>query len=103
MSDDNNKSIVINVKDLSFKSDQHVVDLVRFLAEAIPQIDLNREGNEISVIMPISLSKRAVRLRIKKFLHKQGLSKDFRPISFKTIDSEGYAVKEKKLVELDYY
>ncbi|MHA2473987.1 MAG: hypothetical protein ACXAES_12215 [Promethearchaeota archaeon] len=42
MSDTKNKSIVINVKDLSFKSDQHVVDLVRFLAEAIPQIDLTR-------------------------------------------------------------
>lgn len=103
MSDDKNKSIVINVKDLSFKSDQHVADLVRFLAEAIPQIDLNREGNEVSVIMPKSLSKRALRLRIKKFLHKKGLSNDFRPISLKTIDKEGYTIKEKKIVELTYY
>ncbi|MHA1885954.1 MAG: hypothetical protein ACXAAI_00560 [Promethearchaeota archaeon] len=103
MSDEKNKSIVINVKDLSFKSDQHVVDLVRFLAEAIPQIDLTRDGNEISVMMPNSLSRRVLRLRIKKFLHKQGLSKDFRPISLKTVDKEGYTVKEKKIVELAYY
>ncbi|MHA2473988.1 MAG: hypothetical protein ACXAES_12220 [Promethearchaeota archaeon] len=67
------------------------------------QIDLTRDGNEISVMMPISLSRRALRLRIKKFLHKQGLSKDFRPISLKTVDKEGYTVKEKKIVELAYY
>ena len=103
MSEDDRKAITINVKDLSFKSDQHVVDLVRFLAEALPQINLNRDGNEISVEMPERLSKRALRLRIKKFLYKKGLSKDFRPISFKTIDKEGYTVKEMKIIELNYY
>lgn len=102
MSEDN-KSFTINVKDLSFKSDQHVVDLVRFLAEALPQIDVNRDGNEINVEMPVKLSKRVLRLRIKKFLYKKGLNKDFRPISFKSTDKEGYTVKEKKIIELSYY
>ncbi|MHA2391907.1 MAG: hypothetical protein ACXAEX_08045 [Promethearchaeota archaeon] len=103
MSEEKNKLITINVKDLSFKSDQHVVDLVRFLAEALPQIDLNRDGNEINVEMPLDLSKRALRLRIKKYLYKKGLNKDFRPISLKTADKEGFTVKEKKILELSYY
>jgi hypothetical protein len=103
MSEEKNKLITINVKDLSFKSDQHVVDLVRFLAEALPQIDLNRDGNEINVEMPLDLSKRALRLRIKKYLYKKGLNKDFRPISLKTADKEGFTVKEKKIIELSYY
>ena len=38
MSEGDSKTITIFVKDLSFKSDQHVVDLIRFLAEALPQI-----------------------------------------------------------------
>ncbi|MFW9881561.1 MAG: hypothetical protein ACFFG0_51505, partial [Candidatus Thorarchaeota archaeon] len=78
-----NKTITINVKDLSFKSNQHVEDLVRYLAETLPQINLNRDGNEITISMPSKLSKRALRLRIKKFLYKKGLNKDFRPISLK--------------------
>ncbi len=98
-----NKSFIINVKDLSFKSEQHVIDLIRFLSEALPQIILNRNGNDIDVEMPNKLSKRALRLRIKKFLHKKGLSNEFRPISYKTTESEGYIVKEKKIVELSYY
>ncbi len=98
-----NKSFTINVKDLSFKSEQHVLDLIRFLSEALPQIKLNRNGNDINVEMPIKLSKRALRLRIKKFLHKNNLSNNFRPISYKTVETEGYMIKEKKLVELSYY
>jgi len=103
MSEDESKTITINVKDLSFKSDQHVEDLVRFLAETLPKINLNRDGNEITISMPVKLSKRALKLRIKKFLYKKGLSKDFRPISLKLGDKDGYTVKEKKIIELSYY
>ncbi|MFX0036056.1 MAG: 60S ribosomal protein L22 [Candidatus Hermodarchaeota archaeon] len=98
-----NKAFTINVKDLSFKSEQHVLDLIRFLSEALPQIKLNRNGNDINVEMPIKLSKRTLKLRIKKFLHKNNLSNNFRPISYQTVDSKGYMLKEKKLVELSYY
>ncbi|MFW9969736.1 MAG: hypothetical protein ACFFDF_06010 [Candidatus Odinarchaeota archaeon] len=97
------KSFIINVKDLSFKSEQHVLDLIRFLSEALPQINLDRNGNDINVQMPNKLSKRVLRLRIKKFLYKNGLHNEFRPISYKTSENEGYAVKEKKIVELAYY
>jgi len=103
MSDVESKEITIFVKDLSFKSDQHVVDLIRYLAEALPQINLEREGNELNVLLPINLSKRALRLRIRKFLHKKGLYKDFRPISYKSADKEGYSIKEKKIIDLSYY
>ena len=97
------KSFTINVKDLSFKSEQHVLDLTRYLSEALPQINLTRTGNEINIEMPEKLSKRALRLRIKKFLYKNGLHNDFRPISHKTSENEGYTVKEKKIIELTYY
>ena len=103
MSDVESKEITIFVKDLSFKSDQHVVDLIRYLAEALPQISLDRDGNELNAVLPVRLSKRAVRLRIKKFLYKKGLYNDFRPISYKSADKEGYSIKEKKIIDLSYY
>lgn len=103
MSEEKSKMITINVRDLSFKSEQYVLDLVRFLAEALPQINLNREGNKIEVEMPKKLSKRAVRLRIKKYLYKKGLHEEFRPISLKSADTDGYTVKEKKIIQLSYY
>jgi len=103
MSEENSKMITINVRDLSFKSEQYVLDLVRFLSEALPQINLNRDGNKIEVEMPKKLSKRAIRLRIKKYLYKKGLHEEFRPISHKSADTDGYTVKEKKIIQLSYY
>ena len=103
MSEASTKPIVINAKELSFKSDQLVEDLERFLIEALPQLKVSRNGVEIDIEMPEKLSKRAIKLRIKKFLYKKGLDNDFRPISLKTADKDGYTVKEKRILELSYY
>lgn len=102
MSDDT-KTIYINVKDLSFKSEEHIENLTRFLAEQIPQLEINHEGNEIEVIMPVDLSKRAIKLRIKKFLYKNNLKEDYRPIAYRDDDRNGYTVKERKQFEFTYY
>jgi len=103
MSEASTKPIVINAKELSFKSDQLVEDLERFLIEALPHLKVSRNGFEIDIEMPEKLSKRAIKLRIKKFLYKKGLDNDFRPISLKTADKNGYTVKEKRILELSYY
>ena len=103
MSEVEKKNITVNVKDLSFKSEQHVSDMVRFISESLPQIIINRTGNDLEIEMPNNLSKRTIRLRIKKFLHRKDLRDQFRPISFKSMDKEGYIVKERKVVELTYY
>lgn len=97
------KQLIIEVKELSFEKDQHVNDLERFLTEQLPQIEISRNGNELEVKMPIKLSKRVLKLRIKKFLYQKGLNDKFRPISYKKIDSNGYMVKRKKVIELTYY
>ena len=103
MSEEDTKNIHINVKELSYKGEQNVTDLMRYLTEALPQIEVSRSGNEIEVVSPNKLSKRAVRLRIRKFLHKKNLYNEFRPISFKDAEKDGYIVKEKKSLELAYY
>ena len=103
MSEVKTKLLTINVKDLSFKDDKNVDDLMRYLSEALPQIKLDRDGNEIKVEMPYKLSKRALRLRIRKFLYKKGLHEEYRPISYKSAEDEGYTIKEKKILQLSYY
>jgi len=103
MSDFETKHLIIEVKELSFEKDQHINDLERFLTEQLPQIEISRNGNELEVKMPIKLSKRVLKLRIKKFLYQKGLNDKFRPISYKKIDSNGYMVKRKKVIELTYY
>ena len=97
------KQLFINIKDLSFRSDQFVDDLIRYLSEALPRINIIRNVNEIELEVPINLSKRIIRLRIRKYLYKKRLDGDFRPISYIDPDKDGYIIKEKKIVEFTYY
>jgi len=103
MSENDTKELTIEVKDLSIEKDQLVEDLLRFLEEQLPQIEISRSGNEVGVVMPGGMSKRAIKLRIKKFLHRKNLTEKFRPISYKTSDNQGYMIKEKRTLELTYY
>ena len=97
------KQIFINVKDLSFRSDNFVVDLIRYLSEALPQIKIIRDVNELEIEAPLNLSKRIIRLRIRKYLYKKKIDGDYRPISYIDPEKDGYIVKEKKLAEFTYY
>ena len=102
MSEDT-KIITINVKDLGIRSEQIVVDLIRFIAEQIPQADLKRTGNEIEVMVPMKTSKRVIKLRLKKFLYKKNLDEEYRPISYREAQKDGYMVKQKKTYQFTYY
>ena len=103
MSENGTKELTIEVKDLSIEKEQHVDDLLRFLEEQLPQIEISRSGNEVEVVMPESMSNRTIKLRLKKFLHRKNLTEKFRPISYKSTDNQGYMIKEKRTLELTYY
>jgi hypothetical protein len=103
MSEVDTKEIIINIKELSIEKEQYVDDLLRFLEEQLPQIELSRNGNELEIVMPLKLSKRAVKLRLKKFLYRKNLNEKYRPISYNTSKRQGYRIKEKRSLELAYY
>ncbi|MHA1235862.1 MAG: hypothetical protein ACTSO6_03725 [Promethearchaeota archaeon] len=103
MSEDNTKELTIDVKDLSIEKEQLIDDLLRFLEEQLPQIEISRSGNSIELNVPSSMSNRVIKLRIKKFLHRKNLTEKYRPISYNTSDIKGYRIKEKRTLELTYY
>ena len=97
------KKIILNVKDLSFKNDQYVMDLMRYISETLSNLEITRNAMEVEIKAPKNMSKKTIKLRIKKFLHKKELTSYFRPISITSKEIEGYTVKEKKTIELSYY
>ncbi len=101
------KHIVINVKELILApkvgKEQNADDLSRFLVEQLPQIEVDRNGDQLEITMPEKLSKKTVKLRIKKFLHQKNLFNEFRPILYRTHELEGYMIKKRKVLELSYY
>ena len=103
MSEDNTKELTIDVKDLSIEKEQYIEDLLRFLEEQLPQIEISRSGNNLELIVPKKMSNRVIKLRIKKFLHRKNLTEKYRPISYNDSEIKGYRIKEKRTLELTYY
>lgn len=99
MSQENTKTILINVKDLVFKGEQMILDLNRYLAESLSRIEISRNGDELQIIAPTTLSKRTIKFRIRKFFYKKALKEEYKIISSKS----GYLVKEIRRAPLSYY
>ena len=92
------KKVFINVKDLSYRDASLIIDLSRFLQEKLTGILIREEGNLLEITAPASMSKRTIRLRIRKFLYNNKLNDDFRPISYLDDDKDGYEIHEKKKI-----
>lgn len=103
MIQEDTKKIFVNIKDLSYKAEQLIEDLIRYLIEQLPQITIERSGNEFEITVPEKMAKKKIKLRIRKFIYKKGLMGEFRPISFKSGEKDGYIVKEKRILKLSYY
>lgn len=107
MSNESNRTIIVEANELNYKKgfsgNELIEGLTRFLAEALPKLQITLNGTNIEIQMPKKLSKRAIKLRIKKYLYKKGIDNDYRAISFIGPDKQGYIVKEKKMLELSYY
>lgn len=99
---ENMKTAFIDVTDLRYKKEELVEELIIFLGEQLPNLEFSRKTNEIKVEMPEDLSLRTLKLRIKKFLYKNELKDDYRPISQRDSDKEGYIIKERKTFEYTY-
>jgi len=99
---ENMKTAFIDVTDLRYKKEELVEELIIFLGEQLPNLEFSRKTNEIKVEMPEDLSLRTLKLRIKKFLYKNELKDDYRPISQRDNDKDGYIIKERKTFEYTY-
>jgi len=60
LSEDNTKELTIDVKDLSIEKEQYIEDLLRYLEEQLPQIEISRSGNSIELTVPSKMSNRVI-------------------------------------------
>ncbi len=72
---------LIDVEKLASKSETLTDELVEFLKLKFPESEIEKEGNNIIVRSERAVSKRKIRLYLKKFLHKNELSEEFKAVS----------------------
>ncbi len=85
----------IDAEHLAIEASNLVDDLGKFLAGKITSSKVEREGNRLSVKVPKGISKRALRLKITKFLHQANTAAEYRPIAVALSPNE-YKIFRKK-------
>jgi len=72
---------LVDVEKLTLEHENLLDELVEFLKSKLSEFDIEREGNNIIIRSENEVSKRKIRLFLKKFLHKNELDKDFKTVS----------------------
>ncbi len=85
----------IDADHLAIESSSLVDDLGKFLASKIASSKVERESNRLVIKVPKGVSKRAVRLKITKYLHQANTATEYRPIAVALSPNE-YKIFRKK-------
>ncbi len=85
----------IDAEHLAIEASGLVDDLGKFLAGKIASSKVERESNRLSLKVPKGFSKRALRLKITKFLHQANTAAEYRPIAVALSPNE-YKIFRKK-------
>ncbi|MHA1793349.1 MAG: 60S ribosomal protein L22 [Promethearchaeota archaeon] len=77
--------ITINIEQLAFDYDKDIDNMARFIEERITPRDglkeVVRTKNNLELKITKPLSKRKIKLFVKKYLHKSGLKLDFKVLA----------------------
>ncbi len=85
----------IDAEHLAIEASGLVDDLGKFLASKIPSSKVERDSNRLSIKVPKGFTKRALRLKITKFLHQANTAAEYRPIAVALTPTE-YKIFRKK-------
>ncbi len=72
---------LVDAEKLTLEREELLNELVEFLKLKLPEFNIEREGNNITIRSENEVSKRKIRLFLKKFLHKNELDKSFKAVS----------------------
>ncbi|MHA1683198.1 MAG: 60S ribosomal protein L22 [Promethearchaeota archaeon] len=98
-------SLHINADQMSFNNDSEIDDMARFLEERITPAkglkEVIRSKNNLELKMTKKISKRNIKMYLKKFLHRAGLGMDFRVIcDFQGRNKSDFQIYPNKVYEV---
>ena len=85
----------VNVSKLSISQEKHVDQMISFISENLKNAKATKDGNHVSVKLPVSITKKMLKLRLNRFLYQSGLKSDFRLISMLNEGKQGYMIMDR--------
>ncbi|MHA1720725.1 MAG: hypothetical protein ACTSWX_11070 [Promethearchaeota archaeon] len=88
-------TIEVNTSKLSISQEKYIDQMIQFISENLKVSEVSKDGNKVNVILPVSITKRMLKLRLNRFLYQSGLKSEFKIISMLNEGKQGYKFMER--------
>ncbi len=80
----------------SLSKDIYIDQIKKYLEQNIkPKCKISKDGNKLNISVPITVSKKMLKMRMNKYLYTAGLKTEYRIITLNSDKGEGYKIIEK--------
>ncbi|TFH29257.1 MAG: hypothetical protein E4G98_04155 [Promethearchaeota archaeon] len=82
----------LDVSKISVLKEKYIEQVMQFLEEKISASEIAKEGNMVNINVPTSISKKFLKLRIKKYLYQAGLKSEFKIVALPKGEASGFQI-----------
>lgn len=82
----------LDVSKISGTKEKHIEQLMQYVEESITDSKLSKDGNTVKIEVPPSISKKVIKLRVKKYLYQAGLKEEFKVVALPKGEVPGFQI-----------
>ena len=85
----------LDTEKLSLSNEKHIEPMMQFLSENIKTSEIAKDGKMVNIEVSPSISKKIVKLRVKKYFYQAGLKEEYRIVALPKSDANGFQIIPK--------
>ena len=82
----------LDISKISVLKEKYIEQVMQYLEENIASSEIVKEGNMVNINVPPSISKKFIKLRIKKYLYQAGLKDEFKIVALQKGEVSGFQI-----------
>ncbi|MHA1672114.1 MAG: 60S ribosomal protein L22 [Promethearchaeota archaeon] len=82
----------LDVSKISVLKEKYIEQIMQYLEENVTSSEIAKEGNKVNINVPSSISKKFLKLRIKKYLYQAGLKDEFKIVALPKGEVSGFQI-----------
>ena len=86
---------IFDVSKIALKKNKYITQSEQYIEENIANSKISKDGNILKINVPITFSKKMLKLRLNKFIYTAGLKEDFRLISLVNDKGNGFQIMDR--------
>ncbi|MHA1777597.1 MAG: hypothetical protein DRO88_03620 [Promethearchaeia archaeon] len=82
----------LDVSKISGMKEKHIEQLMQYLEESIAESKISKDGSTVKIEVLPTVSKKVIKLRVKKYIYQAGLKDEFKVVALPKGDVPGFQI-----------